>query len=504
MKAKLSDPRFTINNLYRIVDKKGQSIPFKMNWAQQDMFENMHNRNIILKARQIGSTTFWCVYFLNKALFQSNQRLGIISYSLTSAHDIFAKIIKHAYSNLPTKVSMIPQFAIVKDSAREIEFANGSSIRVDTSMRSGTLSGLLITEFGKICARYPNKAEEIMTGSINTVSTDALCVIESTAEGSAGQFYDMWQQAQKNDLDTLNELQWKPFFYPWHKHIHEYSLHNDDIKHPKYLQEYYESLDKQYGINLTNDQMNWYTMKYTELGDQIKQEYPSTDDEAFMLSSDGYWYLKEVNEARQEGRITNVPYQPQTYVYTAWDLGFRDSTSIWFFQLLPSGAVHIIDYYENSGEGLHHYAAHINTLPYKAMIKIHFMPHDAAAHDLVSGLSVAKQAKELGMDVQILNRNSVGRTKFMLEVQRCRTLIKRCYFDSSKTAAGIKCLENYRKKWNESMASYTDEALHDWASHGSDAFRYMAQAIETVVRRPDGATLEEERKKIKAARRRRV
>lgn len=218
IKKKLEDPYFTLNNLYRIVDKEGKDIPFKMNWAQEDMFHNMHNRNIILKARQLGSTTFWCLYFLNKAIFSPNKRLGIISYNLSSAHDIFGKIIKHAIKTLPKKIRALPQCQIVADSAREITFANGSSIRVDTSMRSGTLSGLLITEFGKICSRYPQKATEIMTGSINTVPKDALCVIESTAEGAAGSFFEMYQEAQKNNHENLNSLEWKPFFFPWWKH----------------------------------------------------------------------------------------------------------------------------------------------------------------------------------------------------------------------------------------------------------------------------------------------
>lgn len=217
IREKLSNPKWTINNLYRVVDKNGDDVPFKMNWAQEEMFDGMHNRNIILKARQLGSTTFWCIYFLNKALFSPNKRLGIISYNLQSSHDIFGKVIKHAIKTLPPKIKSLPQCQIVADSARELSFANGSSIRVDTNMRSGTLSALLITEFGKICARYPQKATEIMTGSINTVPKDSLCVIESTAEGAAGQYFDMCQKAMQIQGRELNELEWKFFFFPWFK-----------------------------------------------------------------------------------------------------------------------------------------------------------------------------------------------------------------------------------------------------------------------------------------------
>jgi hypothetical protein len=223
IKKHLEDPKWTLNNLYRIVDKSGNDVPFKMNSFQERLFDNQHNRNIVLKARQLGSTTFWCLYFLNKALFSPNKKLGIISYNLSSAHDIFAKVIKHALKTLPEKIKELPQCKVVADSAREIAFANGSSIRVDTTMRSGTLSGLLITEFGKICARYPMKAEEILTGSINTVPRDALCVIESTAEGASGPFFEMCTEAMNNKNEILNPMEWKFFFEPWWRNK-EYEL----------------------------------------------------------------------------------------------------------------------------------------------------------------------------------------------------------------------------------------------------------------------------------------
>lgn len=245
-------------------------------------------------------------------------------------------------------------------------------------------------------------------------------------------------------------------------------------------------------------------MKYNELGEDIKQEYPSTPDEAFMGSSEGFWYLKELNQCREAGRITSVPFQPQCLVHTAWDLGFGDCTSVWFYQQLPSGSLHIIDYYENSGEGLSHYISYIRTLPYKEKMGSYHMPHDAGSHEMGSGLSVAQQAKDLGVDVNILNRYNPSKSSMVMEIQRARNLIARCYFDESNTAQGLKRLENYRKKWNESMCCYTSEPVHDWASHGSDAFRYLAQAVETGARKPDDSKMQEERRKIRNARRMRI
>jgi len=277
-----------------------------------------------------------------------------------------------------------------------------------------------------------------------------------------------------------------------------------EIPIPRYLGDYFTSLEKEHGITLTMPQKRWYTMKYKELGEEIRQEYPSTPDESFMGSSDGFWYLKELNRARQDGRITKIPFQSQCLVHTAWDIGYNDSTCIWFFQQLPSGAIHVIDYYENAGEGVAHYAAYLMTLKYRASYGKHHMPHDAAAHEKGTGLSYERQARELGLDVNILKRYNPSKTSFLAEIQRTRNLIDRCWFDEEGAATGIRMLENYRKKWNEQMVSYTSEPVHDFASHGADAFRYLAQAVEKKARKSDGTELEEERQKLRAARRSRI
>lgn len=279
-------------------------------------------------------------------------------------------------------------------------------------------------------------------------------------------------------------------------------MNSIEIVIPKYLNEYFDSLQKEHGITLTLSQKRWYTMKYHELGESIRQEYPSTPEESFMGSTEGFWYLREIMQAKQEKRITNVPYQPQIPVQTAWDIGFRDQTSIWFYQQLPSGAIHVIDYYENNGEGLIHYVQYINETPYKNNIFVHHLPHDAAATDFSSGLSVVKQAKELGLEVNLLDRynSKHSKSKFILEVQRVRNLLARCYIDEAKCAVGIKALESYRKKWNETQCCYTSEAVHDWASHGSDAFRYLSQAVDIQSRKIDASVMQAERQKLKKMR----
>ncbi len=194
----LADPHWRIFSgcLYKIkikgddfLDESGELIvpdtfelPFKPNDAQIKFLNRLWYRNIILKARQLGFTTLICVLWLDHALFNSNQNVGIIAQDLPTVFNIFKDKIKFAYDNLPDEIrSRFPRKTCNKS---EMEFAhNGSSIRVATSFRSGTMQRLLVSEFGKICAKYPDKAREIVTGAFEAVGLGGKITLESTAEG---------------------------------------------------------------------------------------------------------------------------------------------------------------------------------------------------------------------------------------------------------------------------------------------------------------------------------
>ena len=249
--------------------------------------------------------------------------------------------VKFAYDNLPSSIKAARTATI--DSARELVLSNGSSLRVGTSMRSSTFQYLHVSEFGKICAHYPEKAREIITGSLNTLSAGQFCFIESTAEGRDGNFYEMCRKAQEaRDLKKpLSKLDFKFFFFPWYR-CPEYVL-TPSASIPLDLTRYFDTLKETHGVTLSAQQKAWYVAKQSTQRDDMKREMPSTPEEAWETSAQGAYYASELAKARQQDRIGNVPYDEEVPVHTAWDLGFGDSTAIWFFQICGK-EIHVIDY----------------------------------------------------------------------------------------------------------------------------------------------------------------
>lgn len=215
--------------------------------------------------------------------------------------------------------------------------------------------------------------------------------------------------------------------------------------------------------------------------DYIQQEFYCS----FTLGIEGSYYAKYMNDAREEERITNVTWNKQSRVYTAWDIGYGDSTAIIFYQLAGK-EIHIIDYYENHGEGLPHYAKVLVSKPY--VYADHFAPHDIDAHSFSSGLSAREVAAELGIKFIPLPT-----LKLTVEngIEALRGIFPRFWIDEKKCKALISALENYRKEFDQKHSVYKSRPVHDWASHGADAARYMAIAIKKYVETNRGPTDDE-------------
>ncbi len=475
----LKDKSWRLNNLYKIVDKNGDEVIFHTNAVQNAILDGWHNQMIILKARQLGVSTFFAISFLDDCLFNANISAGIIADKRESAEDLFRKKIKFAYDRLPEFVYL---FGTAKnDRVGELSFTNGSSFRVSTGFRGGTYQRLLISEFGKICANDPETAREIVVGSLNTVAKDQVAVIESTANGRRGYFYDFVKTAQRINR-PLTSMDMKLFFFPWYSTL-EYSI--PTLQEPTMKQnQYFESLN----IPLTDEQKSWYLAKQAILGDDMTSEFPSTPDEAFAAVNTGLYYGAQIEILRKKGRICSVPYQEYSLVHTAWDLGLDDFTAIWFFQVSPGGEIQFIDFVEGSEEYPKYYCDILANKGYN--YGTHFLPHDAKNREKTTGNSYEDFIRPLIKgDIQVLPIDDVFNG-----IQAVRAALGHCVFDSIRCTQGLHHLENYHKQWDDKLSCYKNTPVKDVHCHASDAMRYAIVGINNYL---GGGSIENDYKALR-------
>lgn len=233
--------------------------------------------------------------------------------------------------------------------------------------------------------------------------------------------------------------------------------------------------------------------RVAEFGDvfgeaMCEQEYRCSFDAAVL----GAYYSKEMSDAEREGRIGDVMADPSLPVHVAWDLGVKDSTALWFFQVL-AGGVNVIDYYENTGVGAEHYVEVLKERDYP--YGFDWMPHDAKVKEWGSGRTRVETLERLKRKPRLVPDHSL-----MDGINAARQTIKQCRFDAERCERGLDALRNYHADYNEETRTLAKIPVHDWSSHGADAFRYMAMAwrklrvaapppkrdVDAYVAQPDG------------------
>ena len=482
----LSSQSWRLSNLYSIIDKHGSKIRFVPNWAQARFYNNKHGFDVILKARQLGMSTFILIYALDCCLFTDNFSAGIIAHTREDSENLFKNKVKFAYDNLP--VWLKEARGATQDSARRMEFNNNSSITVGTSLRGGTNQLLHVSEYGKIAARYPEKAREIKTGALNTVHEGQEIFIESTAEGNSGEFYEVCQRAMRLQQEgyvsklayektlalpktktlitekpkLLTSLDPKLHFFPWFMDD-SYQLEGDvsiDVE----MQRYFEKLP----IDLLPKQKAWYVKKGEQQGGDMKREFPSTPKEAFEQSMEGAIYANEMRLVRERGGIGYFPHEVGKQVYTYWDLGKgSDYTAIWFMQKVGN-EWRVVDYHESWNEGWEFYAALLKNKGY--VYGEHVLPWDGEMKVAGKEMTTVKQMLwELGVQ-PIRCVNKTGSVWNDLKTF-CKPVLPNIRFNKDTTVPLIKALDNYRKEWDDRLGQWKDKPRHDDASHGCDAGR---------------------------------
>lgn len=207
--------------------------------------------------------------------------------------------------------------------------------------------------------------------------------------------------------------------------------------------------------------------------EQYEQEFECSFDAAIV----GAYYGKEIAAAERDSRIRDVAVDKEVVVHTAWDLGWGDSTAIWFFQICAN-EIHVIDHYEASNQPLDHYIGVLRDRGYD--YGTDFVPQDAKVHELIAGRTRVEYLAGKGRELRVVRKHSVEDG-----INAGRLMLQRCLFDKTKCAEGLEALRQYRTEFDEKTRAFKNNPRHDWSSHTADAFRYLAMGWREVERPED-------------------
>jgi hypothetical protein len=438
--------------------------------------------NIIPKSRQHGITTFIAIYMLDACLFNSDTACGIVAHKLKDAKKIFRTKIRYAYRHLPQDLRSC--ITLTMDGSENLEFSNNSSIYVGTSMRSGTLQILHVSEYGYLCSHAPSKASEIKAGAMETVHGNGQIFIESTYEGPTGDFPEMCELAEELRVKgkDLGRMDYKIHFFSWFQK-------SSNVTDPKYVEipterhEYFDKLERASNIKLSLPQRAWHTAKKTNLGSLMYKEHPSTLEEAALAKVIGSYYGETFTWLHEQGRIGDVPYNPAYPLHSVCDPGY--TSAWWFFQIMPTGYIHFIRYYEDTGKDFGYYAnvLHKWKNEYKYRYGDHYAPFDIDNNQyrLVDGGGLLEVARRAGIEFTKMDMEK----NVLLGIAKTNDMLKMARFDETGCKIGIKKVKAYHEQINSQMSTedlpvFTGIPAKDGNDHPADALRYVRKAIPLI------------------------
>lgn len=416
------------------------TLPFKPRFYQLPIINAIEDKGYkkllcILPRRAGKDITAW-----NLAIRQCIRKPCVVFYVFPTFAQARRVIWQSITNEGRTFIDFIPKeiIASTNSSDMSIRFINGSLLQL---VGSDNYDGLVGTNpsmciFSEYALQDPRAYQFLRP--ILTVN-DGVALFISTPRGK-NHFYDLHQIAFHND--------------DWFC----YRLTVDDTKHVSK-----ETIEQERVDGIMSE-------------DMIQQEYYCS----FECGVEGSYYAKYLDKIRLNNQIVTVPYMASYQVHTAWDIGVRDSTSVVFFQMIGT-TVHVIDYYENSKEGLEHYVKYLRSKDY--IYGTHYAPHDIAVKEFGSGLTRIEKARQLGINFVVAPK--VG---LMDGIEAVRSALGRIWIDENKCTQLIKALMNYRQEYDHKRKVYMPHPLHDQWSHGADCFRYMCISLPKTQ---DGLTAEE-------------
>lgn len=393
------------------------TIPYSPRSQLQPLHDRSKRWGVVVAHRRAGKTVA-CINDLIKAALTCERpepRYGYIAPYFSQAKDVAWSYLKHYTAPIPGVTG--------NESELRVDLPNRGRVRLYGAdnyerLRGLYFDGLILDEYGNM---DPRTWQEVLRASL--ADRQGWAVFIGTPKGM-NHFADAWERA-------LVDPEW-------------------------------------FTLRLRASETG--LLSASELADARKEmseeQYAAEFECSFEASVVGSYFGREMQAADRDGRITRVPYQPEVGVDTWWDLGIDDAMAIWFTQNVGR-EIHLIDYYEESGEGLPHYAKVLQDRGY--VYGKHNAPHDIQVRELGSGKSRIETAASLGIKFDMVP--NIGR---MDGIEAARNLIGRCWFDRVKTERGRSALVSYRKQWDEKRRVFQAAPLHDWASNAADAFRMLA------------------------------
>lgn len=534
------------SGLYVIENKSGNKMPFEMNYAQHIVYAASlrHSRIIVLKSRQQGISTLWLLSYIDDGITNDSFAIGLMSQGKKESQTLLSRTTV-ALEGLPGAVVKLLGISVIKNNSEAISFSNGSIMYIQTSFRSGTLQRLHISEMGKISAKYPEKARETKSGSLQAIAPGNTVVVESTAEGRKNEFYKMWHEAA-DYVGARTGMDFYPVFLSW---VDDPDCNIDiaqkaDAEAIEYFVKCEHNVNMMRGtttFKLSDKQKWWWIAKKRELPEDIFQEYPATPDEAFAAVRDGAYYavsytnlvkdkqeihLLSPDEIAAENKLTTksrsytimcrklklVSLEPEWYelthllydkhlpVYASCDLGKNDMWVTIYFQvhsdLNGKREWRVIGCYGKEkayGLGIQHYVDEAKSRPYR--IARWYLPHDANVEDLSADKSRADIFRALGCKVKVLRVTSSVNN----DISICRANMPMLWIDTDEAELIVDMMYNYSKEWDSKGGCWKDRPLHDLWSNPADGFRYMVLGYNGGV----GATITQGAKPLSRKPRRR-
>ena len=402
------------------------TIPYHPRPLQAMFHKNLKRFNVLVCHRRFGKTVFSVNEIIRQAMACKKNRP---QYAFISP--VMKQSKRNAWAMFKEYTAPIP-YVKFNEAELRIDFPNGAVIHVLGAENADALRGLYLD--GVVLDEVAQMAPDVWTKVVRPALSDrnGWAIFIGTKEGK-NLFYDLYEQAAGKE--------------DWYRAM------------------------------ITADQSGYLPQAELDAAleamgpDAYAQEYGDAWDTAIK----GSFYASILNQLEANGQLGKFTWDATLPVVTAWDIGIKDKTVIWFAQV-KDGNVYLIDYYENEDETLGHYAGVVLAKPYT--YKHHILPHDVKQRSFDTGRTRQHQLESLGLRVHVAQKLGI-----IDGINAVRAILPKCHFNAEKCASGLDALKHYRTEYDPVREIYKETPKHDWSSHASDAFRYLAVEIRTNAQR---------------------